>query len=780
MIYSGKFIKANNELCDFDNYVPAPYFRKKFKLAFKPEKAEITICGLGFYELYINGKNITKGPLAPYISNCDDICYYDNYDIADLLNEGDNVIAVLLGNGFRNPYGGFIWDFHTAHFRGCVTFALALEAECGDEKIVLEADTSFKTHHSPILYDDIRMGYKYDARLEIPGWCEVDFDDSNWNYALTEKTPKGKPRLCMADPIVITGELAPQTVTHYDSHPYCRDLFDTELKPLEDSVRENVYVYDFGTNQAGVTKLRINGKPGQVITLRHSDYLYKGEYSVNTIMFQRDSGIKDYLYRHFAQTDVFICKGGYEEFVPKFKYDGFRYVYVEGLEAEQATKEAITYIVMNSDIRERGSFSCSDEVLNQIQECTRRSDLSNFYYFPTDCPHREKNGWTADAWLSAEHMLLNLTAEKSFGEWMHNVAAAQRTDGALPGIVPTGGWGFEWGNGPVWDAVCVQIPFAVYKYTGNTDIITDNASLIMRYLHYISANRDARGLTGFGLGDWCDPYMFEKKQGPLAPLDVVATVASYDIARKAEFLFGEICMYEESAYAGSLADGLRKSFRDELIDFDSFTVFGNCQTSQTLAIAMGLFDEEEKEKAFGRLLDIIHNDGDRNRCGVYGIRYLFHLLSDMGEADLAYRIITDKRIGSYGYWMANGATTLWEDFRDVDDPRAGSRNHHFFGDVSSWFIQRVAGLMPNPEVDDISYYRIAPSVLDALDYAEARFREVYVKWERDGENILLTFKAPAGSHGDVIAPIGYTSDTDVHWECDDTDIEQRIIFTKSV
>ena len=779
MKFSGSFIKANNEICDFDNHVNAPYFRKEFKLDFAPDKAEITICGLGFYELYVNGKNITKGPLAPYISNCDDICYYDNYDIADMLNKGDNVLAVLLGNGFRNPYGGFMGDFEKAHFRGSVTFALSFEAESGDDKLFFEADTSFKTHPSPIVYDDIRMGYRYDARLEMSGWCDVDFDDSQWSYAIVEKTPKGTPRLCQADPIVVTDELTAENITHYDSLPYCRDLFDSELKPIEDSVKENVYVYDFGINSAGVTKLKINGKPGQIITLRHSDYLYKGEFSVNTIMCQRDSGMKDYLYRHFGQTDVFICKGGYEEFVPKFKYDGFRYVYVEGLEVEQATKDAITYLVMNSDIKERGSFSCSDKVLNQIQECTRRSDLSNFYYFPTDCPHREKNGWTADAWLSAEHMMLNLTPEKSFAEWMHNIAAAQRIDGALPGIVPTGGWGFEWGNGPVWDSVCVQIPYAVYKYTGDSDIIKDNASLILRYLHYISANRDSKGLTGFGLGDWCDPYMFEKMQGPLAPLDVVATIASYDIARKAEFLLNEICMYEESGYARALAEGLRKSFRDELIDFNTMTVFGSCQTSQTLAIAMGLFDEDEKSAACEKLLEIIHNDGDKNRCGVYGIRYIFHVLADIGEADLAYKIITDKEIGSYGYWMANGATTLWEDFRDVDDPRAGSRNHHFFGDVSSWFIQRVAGLMPNPDCNDITYYRIAPSILSSLDYAEAKYNEVYVKWERTEDTICLYIKAPEGSHGDIVVPDGYTTEGDICWSCDDGDCELNITLSKA-
>ena len=161
MKLSEKFIKANNLLCDMENHVNAPYLRKKFTLDFKPSNAQITICGLGFYELYINGKNITKGALAPYISNTDDICYYDNYDITNLLNKGKNVVGIILGNGFRNPFGGFVWDFEKSAHRGCVCTALYLESTDGENSFEMEADESFKTHPSPILFDDMRMGYHY-------------------------------------------------------------------------------------------------------------------------------------------------------------------------------------------------------------------------------------------------------------------------------------------------------------------------------------------------------------------------------------------------------------------------------------------------------------------------------------------------------------------------------------------------------------------------------------------------------------------------------------------
>ena len=173
MILSDKFIKAGEKFCDMNEFVQAPYFRKSISLEEAPEKAEITICGLGFYELYINGKNITKSPLSPYISNPEHVLYYDSYDVSDLFNAGENVIGVLLGNGMRNPYGGFMWDFDKAEGRGPVTFSLCLEMNVNGKEIIMETDESYKTHPSPIQYDDLRMGYFYDSRSDCQAKCNT-------------------------------------------------------------------------------------------------------------------------------------------------------------------------------------------------------------------------------------------------------------------------------------------------------------------------------------------------------------------------------------------------------------------------------------------------------------------------------------------------------------------------------------------------------------------------------------------------------------------------------
>ena len=403
----------------------------------------------------------------------------------------------------------------------------------------MEADETFCTHPSPILHNDERLGYIYDARREIPGWCEPDFDDSEWDNAKQCLSPRGERVICEADPIKIRQRIEPVSLAYFDELPYAYDGTLENAKPIASTVRKHVYVYDFGVNTAGVTELHIHGKPGQIITVRHGEWNQKGRFSVSTTMFFREGLVQPYL--DYNQTDIFILKGGEETLVPRFKYDGFRYAYVEGLEPEQATKDALTYLEMSSDLGERGSFASSDESLNRLFDMTDRADRSNFVWFPTDCPHREKNGWTGDASMSAEHMLMHMKAETSLRVWLRSIRAAQRIDGALPGIVPTGGWGFEWGNGPAWDSVAFNLPFEIYRTTGDRDVIKENASMMLRYLSYVITRRDERGLVAIGLGDWVDPFEYYGHGTTIAsPLVVTDSVMLYDIAKKAAHLFGQI------------------------------------------------------------------------------------------------------------------------------------------------------------------------------------------------------------------------------------------------
>lgn len=434
MEFPKSFIRASEAYNTFEHHVPAPYLRRAFQ-ADHEAKANVIITALGFYELYLNGERITKGRLAPYINNPDDLVYYDTYEVT--LRAGENVLGVWLGNGFTNNPGGHIWDFDIAAFRAAPQMALCLTyTDKSGEAHCIESDETWRTESSPLLFDDYRFGEIYDGRLEIPGWNTIGFDDSAWKFAERAPQPRGEKRLCTAEPIDIVNELKPISVTK----------------------TEKGYLYDFGINTAGVCRLCVRGELDQRIELRHGEHLKDGLPDVENIWFKREHWARDLEYVH---KDVYTCRGdGEEVYTPAFTYHGFRYVLVSGITEAQATEDLLTALEMHSLLEERGGFSCSDETANKLQQMTRQSDVTNFYYFPTDCPQREKNGWTADAALSSEHILLNLGAEKSYREWLRAIVKAQDNNGALPGIVPTSGWGFAWGNGPAWDSVLIELPYS--------------------------------------------------------------------------------------------------------------------------------------------------------------------------------------------------------------------------------------------------------------------------------------------------------------------------------
>lgn len=751
MYLSRHFIKAGDELCTFEHPVNAPCFRREFELDFLPERSEITICGLGFYELFVNGVDITKGPLAPYIANTDDICYYDHYDITGHLKKGKNVIGIILGNGFRNPFGGFVWDFEKSPHIGPLCTAVFLACFGGGQAFTLEADESFRTHPSPILFDDIRMGCHYDARLELDGWDLPGFDDSDWGYAISCVPPKGEARLCEAEPITIRREIKPILVTHYDTLAFARESTAVGAAPVADTVRKNVYVFDFGINSAGVTRLHINGKPGQKITIRHGEHLVNGEFDIQTTMFLTPEWKRD-LYYEYGQCDVYIARGGDEVFTPRFKYDGFRYAYVEGLLSEQIGDNTLTFLEMTGKLTQRASFVSSDSTLTSLQQMTEQADRSNFFYFPTDCPHREKNGWTGDASLSAEQLLLNFDCGKNLKEWLRNIRKTQNEEGAIPGIVPTGGWGFEWGNGPVWDAVIVTLPYYIYRYDGDISAFSENADVIYRYLHYAASRRDERGLVAYGLGDWVDPFLHEKGR-ITAPLVVTDSITIFDISAKAAALFRAASMPAEAKWTESFAEEMRASIRKHLID-DFKVAYGDCQTCQAMLLESGILYPEEISAAQRELLRIVHRDGDINTTGVLGSRYLYHALAHAGEIDLAYKIITAKTRTCYGYWVEQGFTSLCESFQEVNLPGVDSRNHHFFGDISSFMITEITGICLNPGLHDRNSFVINPHVPKDLGYAAGSFETVNgtlgCTFKQENGNITFHIFVPNNMHGSFI------------------------------
>ncbi|MBR4869000.1 MAG: family 78 glycoside hydrolase catalytic domain [Clostridia bacterium] len=728
MNFPNQFIAATKEYGTFASPVPAPYLRKTI-VAEKDETAEILITACGFYRLYWNGQEITKGLIAPYVSNPNDMVYYDRYTVS--LKQGENVLALCLGNGFQNNEGGYIWGFDNAPFRSAPKVAFSVTWQGGQ----VVSDTTVKTAPSPIVFDDYRFGVHYDATKEIHGWNLPDFDDSDWVNAIPAAAPAGEKRLCQANPIVYGEEIKPVAIT-----------------PMEDGS----YLYDFGVNHTGVCRLTVQGEKGQSISWQHGETLIDGKMDVTCVWFAREQTPRDLKIVH---KDCYVCKGeGTETYTPTFTYHGFRYVTVRGITKEQATPELLTFCTLHSDLAVCGGFTTSHPTVQTLYDITRRSVISNFHYFPTDCPHREKNGWTADAALSAEQTLLQFAAHGEYKEWLRNIVKAQDERGALPGIVPTAGWGFAWGNGPAWDSVLIYLPWFVYRYRGDLSLTTEAADAMIRYFNYLDTRKDARGLLAIGLGDWCHTG-FDNSGAPKAPLVVTDSIVAMDLAAKAEFLFLEANLTQQAGVAHVFRENMRTAIRTHLVDFDTMTVHGNCQSCQTMALFYGVFDPEipaESDGAFARLLELIEEADGKMDVGVLGGRVLFHVLSGRGETDLALSMILGPDFPSYGYWLEQGATTLWEAF---DKTIIRSRNHHFWGDISSWFVQHLAGICYNPAVNDHKHIIFAPnfaSVLeDAAAYFDSNYGRVEAAWQRQEDGIRYTVTLPKDCHGVIRLPEGY-------------------------
>ncbi len=503
----------------------------------------------------------------------------------------------------------------------------------------------------------------------------------------------------------------------------------------------------------GVCRISVNAREGQKITLYHSEWLKEGKLCLDNIRFYHQSNLQ----KDFVQKSVYICKEGEQTHTPSFIYNGFRYVLVEGIIEEQATEDLLTYLKMSSLKGNAGKFTCSCEVINKIQEITVRSDISNFNYFPTDCPQREKNGWTADASLSAEQMLFNLYPEKCYKEWMRNIYKALNDKGQLPGIVPTGGWGYTWGNGPAWDNVIINLPYYTYVYRGDKAILEELSIPLMRYLNYLFSRLDEKGVMEIGLGDWCPPGVREDEFE--TPLVVTDTIPTYDIATKAAFVYDVLGQEPQKQFALSLAEKVKTAFREILFDKQSGAVKGNTQTGQAMAIFYGMLTDEEKSKAFKLLLKYIDEADGHFNTGVLGGRVIYRVLAENGAVDLAYNMIVRPDYPSYGNWVKRGATTFWESFQP-ENGRVLSLNHHFWGDVSAWFYTYLAGMRINPTGKDMANVDIKPLFPKKLNsvnaYHDLRDGRISVSWERtDTQSITLKIESAEKLHGKIIMPDGF-------------------------
>lgn len=754
---SRKFFAATEEYSRPDRFIPAPYLRKNFFVSGRSKNASLTVGCLGFYRVFLNGTELTRGHISPYVSNLDHYIYYDKYDLNGKLQQGWNVLAFVLGNGWRDCMGGYPWNFHLASWTGApaVSFSAEFEDDLGSH--CLEAGPDLRCHPSPIYQDDLRFGESYDARTEIPCWNLPEFDDSLWSSATAAPVPRGESRIGLHAPILAEREITPAQIRPGCISKQRNNPGDYRVPYPEDEHVTNGFLYDFGENNAGIVRLRIHGAPGQKIILQFGELLTGPEQGLNlSNMAYAPVG-----YDHRV---VYICKGdpNGEEYLPSFSYFGFRYVLAMGLTEEQAIPETLTAIAMHTQLTQHGNVESSNEVLNLLYAATQRADKSNFFHIPTDCPHREKNGWTGDISLSVEQMLLSLSVEDNLREWLYNVRKAQRADGLIPDVIPTSGWSYAEHINPLWNKALIDIPYFIWKYRGDTQILSENADAIFRLadLFARTAENDPDGIIRYGFGDWC-PFGKVFFDYP-CPTEVTSTFGVMEAFERAIAILDSLGMKGRTAY---LKDALRKLTRSAdrmLIDHKTHTVLGSCQTGQAIGIAMGMFPGEEEMQAVEVLVNMIHENNDLLTIGVIGSRYIYEVLSSHGYATLALETLITDRYPSMGYCVTHGHNTalpesVWE-YDTQGDP--GSQNHHFYGDFSGWYVRELGGLKVNPTLKDTNHVDVAPRFPGQLTYFSCWHLlpagRIDVSWKRDNGVIRLDIKTPEAVYGKIVLHDGCT------------------------
>ncbi len=692
---------------------PAPYFRKEFEAKKKIKKAQAYIAVGGLYELYINGKRVGDHRLDPNYTRFDRRNLYLTHDITDLL-EKNNAVGVLLGNGWYNHQSTAVWFFHEAPWRARPKFCMDLRITYEDGTVeTISTDRDWKTSLSPVVFNSIYTAEHYDARLEQPGWNNAGFDDSGWKNSINTAAPS-------------------QNIVSQLMHPI-RDV--EQITPVSiRKVNSRKYVFDLGRTIAGVTKISLKGDAGTELRVTHSELIDdKGDIDLsNIIAHYRPTDDKDPF-----QTDIYTLKGeGLETFVPKFNYKGFQYVEVVSNKPINLTENSLTGIFMHSDVPPTGTINSSNKTLNKLWKATNSAYLSNLFGYPTDCPQREKNGWTGDAHIAIETGLYNFDGITVYEKWLADHRDEQQSNGVLPSIIPSSDWGYAWGNGPDWTSTIAIIPWNIYLFYGDTKLLADCYDNIKRYVDHIS-EISPEYITDWGLGDWVPV----KSRTPKEFTSSIYYFVDATILSKTAKLLGNESDYVNYA---ELANNIKAAINKKYFNKDTGIYGSGFQTELSTALFWGIVPEESRKQVADNLAKKVVADGNHIDVGLLGSKAILNALSENGYADLAYKVASQETFPSWGWWIVNGATTLFEDWKG-----ASSRNHIMFGEIGAWYYKALGGIKPDPSKPGFKNILLEPHFVDGLEHFEAKhnspYGEIVSSWKRSNSKVLYSVTIPANS-----------------------------------
>ena len=708
----------------------APLLRKSISLEEKNIKnARLYVSGVGYYEFFINGAHVSDRKLEPGYTHFDKRVLYSTYDVTSMLQHGENVLAAELGNGWLNIQSLSVWEFEKARWRMRPRMIAELRITYNDGTVqTIPTDRTWKTNSGACSFNNLYSGEVYDARLVHKGWTTPGFDDKKWMPAIEVEAPAK---------ILTSQQMPPSRVV--------REVKPVSMRKIDDYT----YMYDMGENMTGVCRIQVQGPTGTCVTLAHGELIHD-DGTLNQgnieIYFKRE---KNGLPQHVdpferIQTDTYFLSGnGMETYEPRFTYHGFRYVEVTSTRPLTLTQESLTGLCMHTDVESVGNFACSNEILNKLVEASCNSYLGNLFSIPTDCPQREKNGWTADGYVGMDYGLLFYDGITVYEKWMNDFIDNQRERGDLSGIIPSSGWGYADWIGPVWDAALFIIPNNLYKYYGDTRAIEKMWDTCVRYLQYLET-REKDGKLTYGIGDW----VFYK-----AKTDTHFTsTAFYWLDNVLMAKFADLTGHDGTKYRAK-ADNLKELINNEWFDAEEKMYANGTQAAQSVGLALGLVPEEHAQAVADNLVRMIRDNGHQLDFGMLGSKFVPAMLVKYGYADDAYKMIIRPEAPSWANWIHRGLTTLPETWVLDKDFKDASLNHAFLGDISAWMMNSLAGINPNPKKPGFAGIIIRPQFIKGISWAKGEYRSVRglirSEWKREGNQIELNIIIPANTEAEL-------------------------------
>ena len=739
---------GNNHLFEGDSIgqfsnLSARYIRKQIDVKKKVKNAKIYIMGMGLYELYVNGEKIGNQVLAPVPTDYTKNVKYNVFDVTSNLQEGENVLGTILGNGrffaMRQEYKPYkIKTF------GHPKMALQLVIQYEDgSKGTIKTDESWKfTPHGPIRANNEYDGETYDARKEIPNWNKVGFDDSDWLNLMWVQEPGGFPEAQMTPNMVVKGEVNPISIK---------------------STNKGTYILDMGQNMVGWLQLKVKGKRGDTITMKFAESLKEnGSLYIANL---RDAKV----------TDQYILKGGTKEtWEPKFVYHGFRFVEISGFKYKPSINDFVGKVVYD-DIATTGTFECSNETMNQIFKNAFWGIRGNYKGMPIDCPQRnERQPWLGDRTTGAYGESFLFDNQTLYAKWLDDIKFSQTLDGGIPDVAPAF-WRY-YGDGVTWQGAYIKVADMLYHQFGDKRGIKDHYPYMKKWMGYMEQNYLKNDLmTKDKYGDWCVPpesleIIRSKDPTRLTDGEVLSSAFYYHLLQIMK-KFAKITNQNKAdiIHYDELSSRIKNAFNDKYFNKESFSYANNTVTANLLPLAFGMVPDNLEDKVFQNMVYQVEvvKDGHVS-TGVVGIQFLMRTLTNFGRGDLAYKLASNKTYPSWGYMVENGATTIWELWNgNTANPEMNSQNHvMLLGDLMIWYFENMAGIKSSQK--DIGFKQIVmkPDFDAGLSFVNASYKSAYgtIKshWVIKKNKLVWNITVPPNSSAIVYLPTTNSSKVKVN------------------